>query len=85
MKLEESPTLEDFLEQNPSSYLLNFSDKKLSTHDKDSIKTIIIGCEGGLTVEEIDLFHPENIIGLDTPLILKSESAVTAVASKILL
>ncbi len=83
MILDTSPTLIDFLEYNPSSYLLNFSDTKLST--KESVETIIIGCEGGLTIEEIELFHPKDIIGLDTPLILKSESAVTAVASKILL
>jgi len=83
MRLNTSPTLKEFLECNPSAYLLNFSDNNLST--KEQIKTIVIGCEGGLTVEEIELFQTEAIVGLDTPLILKSESAVTAVASKILL
>jgi len=33
----------------------------------------------------VALFQKENIMGLDTPLILKSESAVCAIASKLLL
>jgi len=31
------------------------------------------------------MFNSKNIIGLDTPLILKSESAICAIASKLLL
>jgi len=82
MKLELIDSLEKFLEQNPNAIALNFSDRFL---DGDSnIETIVVGCEGGFTEEEMALFE-NNIIGLDSPLILKSESAVCAVASKILL
>ena len=83
MKLETNNSLEDFLEKYPKTVMLNFSEHIL---DKDSnIETMLIGCEGGFTDDEMTLFDSSNIIGLDTPLILKSESAVCAVASKILL
>ena len=83
MTLEICDNLEVFLEKNPDAKMLNFSENNLITAIK--IDTIIIGCEGGFTEEEVALFQKENIVGFDTPLILKSESAVCAVASKILL
>ena len=83
MKLETNNSLEDFLEKYPKTVMLNFSEHIL---DKNSnIETMLIGCEGGFTDEEMALFNSTNIMGLDTPLILKSESAVCAVTSKILL
>ncbi len=46
---------------------------------------MIIGCEGGFGEAETALFEAKNILGLDSPLILKSESAVCAVAVKLLI
>lgn len=83
MKLEIADNLEHFLKLNPESIMLNFSENKMTS--QDTIATIVIGCEGGFHEEEVALFKPENIVGLDTPLVLKSESAVCAVASRILL
>lgn len=83
MKLEIADDLEHFLKLNPESKMLNFSENKITSHD--TIATIVIGCEGGFHKEEVALFKSENIMGLDTLLVLKSESAVCAVASKILL
>ncbi|RLA60750.1 MAG: 16S rRNA (uracil(1498)-N(3))-methyltransferase [Epsilonproteobacteria bacterium] len=83
MTLEMSDSLEMFLKENPQAKILHFSDNKLK--EKTDIDTIVIGCEGGFSKEEIDLFDSNNTIGLDTPLVLKSESAICAVASKILL
>ena len=83
MQLETSDDLESFLQEYPESKMLNFSeDNFIGTTE---VKTIVIGCEGGFHEEEIALFKAENIVGFDTPLVLKSESAVCAVASKILL
>jgi 16S rRNA (uracil1498-N3)-methyltransferase len=83
MKLETSNSLEKFLEEYPQTVMLNFSETFL---EQDSnIDTVLIGCEGGFTNEEMELFDSSNIMGLDTPLILKSESAVCAVGSKLLL
>ncbi|SFZ99065.1 Ribosomal RNA small subunit methyltransferase E [hydrothermal vent metagenome] len=83
MKLEMADTLEEFLKKYPQSKMLNFSeDNFVSNTDFD---TIVVGCEGGFHEDEVALFEKQNIIGFDTPLVLKSESAVCAIASKILL
>ena len=83
MKLEMAEDLESFLAQNPQSMMLNFSEKKIGS--QSHIDTIVIGCEGGFHEEEVAQFAADKIMGLDTPLVLKSESAVCAVAAKILL
>ena len=83
MKLEMADSLESFLSKNPQSILLNFSENKIVS--KNTIDTVIIGCEGGFHEDEVALFKPENIMGFDTPLVLKSESAACAVAAKFLL
>ena len=83
MQLEMANDLEDFLTRYPKSKMLNFSENNfISNRD---FNTIVIGCEGGFTKEEEALFSLEDMIGFDTPLVLKSESAVCAVSSQILL
>lgn len=83
MKFESAKSLKEFLEYYPQSYMLNFSQNHIS--NIGDIETIIIGCEGGFNDEEIKFFDKNRIVGFDTPLILKSESAVCAVSSKVLL
>ncbi len=83
MKLSMCASLEEFLLDNPDAVMMNFSEQKLN--NTSAVSTMVIGCEGGFTSKEVALFNSENIMGLDTPLILKSESAVCAVASKLLL
>ena len=83
MKLEEAKDLESFISENPQAKMLNFSPNKITKNS--NINTIIIGCEGGFVTEEIELFDTKDIIGLDTPLVLKSESAVCGVGAKLLL
>ncbi len=83
MQLDMAESLEAFIAENPQSYLLNFSAQTLSS--QTSLDTIVVGCEGGVTEDEVALFAPSRVIGFDTPLVLKSESAVCAVAAKILL
>ena len=82
MQLEIAENLTHFLEKYPESKMLNFSKNSFTS---SSIDTIVIGCEGGFHEDEVSLFKTENIVGFDTPLVLKSESAVCAVASKVLL
>jgi len=83
MMLKQVEDLNTFLKAYPEAKMLNFSeDNFIAT---SNVETIVIGCEGGFHDEEVALFKPENIVGLNTPLVLKSESAVCAVASKILL
>ena len=83
MKLEIAKDLQQFLADNPESKMLNFSENNVI--GTPTVDTIVIGCEGGFQEDEVVLFDTQCIVGLDTPLVLKSESAVCAVASKILL
>jgi len=84
MQFEMMESLKVFLEKYPYSKMLNFSEKNFLFQETE-IDTIVIGCEGGFHEEEVALFAPENIVGFNTPLILKSESAVCATAAKLLL
>ncbi len=83
MKLEMAEDIQSFLKENPTSKMLNFSENNFITNT--NIDTIVIGCEGGFHEDEVALFKADDIVGFDTPLVLKSESAVCAVASKLLL
>ena len=82
MQLHMSNNLNTFLEEHRDAVMLNFSEQKLS--ESSNVGTSVVGCEGGFTADEVALFKTENIMGLDTPLILKSESAVCAVGAKLL-
>ncbi|MCB4759691.1 MAG: 16S rRNA (uracil(1498)-N(3))-methyltransferase [Sulfurovum sp.] len=83
MKLEMVESLEVFLKTYPKSYLLNFSEHTFNT-EVESILTIVVGCEGGFSEEELTYFYPNKIIGFKTPLVLKSESAICAIAAKLI-
>ena len=84
VKIEFSNSIKEFLDKYPNSYLLDFSNNHIDNY-KDDIETIIIGCEGGISEDERKLFDKEKIIGFNSNLILKSQSASIATASKILL
>ena len=83
IKLENSNSLDDFLKDYPDSYMLNFSKNLIDDH-KDDIKIIIIGCEGGSSSDEVITFNDDKIVGIDSNLILRSETGVITIASKIL-
>jgi len=80
--LEHSPNLQDFKLAYPNSLMLNFSNTHLEQNS--FIDTLVIGCEGGFAPSEMRLYDGQTV-GFDTPLILKSQSAALAVASKVLL
>jgi 16S rRNA (uracil1498-N3)-methyltransferase len=84
MKIEIIDSLDKFLEIYPQSYMLNFSDSFV-IDKKDDINHIIIGCEGGFSSDEIDKFEKNKIVGFNSSLILKSETAVLGVTSICLL
>ncbi|MDD5405474.1 MAG: 16S rRNA (uracil(1498)-N(3))-methyltransferase [Sulfurovaceae bacterium] len=84
MKLELGGSLKEFVGNHPQALMLNFSDKLLGDIYLAEDMTIVVGCEGGFSDKEVKFFDSDKIVGLDTPLILRSESAVCAVASKVL-
>ena len=81
MELEVLESLEEAMARYEDIVLIDFSEEKLSC--ADAIARALIGPEGGVTPDERKLF--KIIKGLDTSMVLRSESAAVAVASKILL
>jgi len=83
MEFQTYKNLENFLEEYPDVKVFDFTDKVLDT--TQNISDILIGCEGGFSHQEKELLAQKDVFRLNTPLVLRSESAVLAVAAKILL
>jgi len=75
--------IEEFIQSFPDTKVFDFTDKTLD--DYTDINTVLVGCEGGFSQKEKDFLASKDVFRLNTPMILRSESAVMAVASKILL
>ncbi|MDX4057864.1 16S rRNA (uracil(1498)-N(3))-methyltransferase [Aliarcobacter skirrowii] len=84
IKLEISKTLDSFLTQDPKSYILDFSNNFIDDK-KDEIDTLVIGCEGGFSKREKGNFNKDFVVGFNSNLILRSETAIVSATSKILL
>jgi len=80
IKFDFCSSLGEFKSKHPNSFMLNFTDKKIAQF-KDKINTIVVGCEGGFSEDEVKLFK-NKIVGIDSNIVLKSESAVIFVASQ---
>lgn len=84
IKLDIYKNLNEFISKNQDIYFLDFS--KTSIDEKrGEIKTIVVGCEGGFSNNERDKFDKDFIVGFDSNLILRSETAVLSACSKIIL
>lgn len=84
IKLETCNNLDKFLEENKDTYVLDFSKNNINTK-KEEINTLLIGCEGGFSEIERKRFDENRIVGFESSLILKSETAIISAASKILI
>ena len=82
--IEYSKSLDDFLKSYPDSYMFNFSKQSID-EKKNDIKTIVLGCEGGFSKKELSQFSEDKIVGIDSDIILRSETAITVIASKIII
>ena len=83
MEFDTFKNISDFLKEFPQTKVFDFADKTLD--DYGEVNTILIGCEGGFSKLEKELLKEKDVFRLDTPMVLRSESAVMAVASKVLL
>ena len=72
-----------FITAFPGTKVFDFTENILK--GDSNFKRVLIGCEGGFSKDERELLQMQEVFRLDTPMILRSESAVIAVASKILL
>jgi len=84
IKFDICNSLNDFLLEYPDSYLLDFSNENIDSK-KDDIKTLIIGCEGGFSEGERKKINANKVVGFDSNLILRSETATISAVSKILI
>jgi 16S rRNA (uracil1498-N3)-methyltransferase len=77
-------SLEKFIQKYENFAVVDFSPNKL--HDiKNPPHIWLVGCEGGFSEDERQMFKNRPIVGFESENILKSESAVMAIAAKILL
>ncbi|MFW2601557.1 16S rRNA (uracil(1498)-N(3))-methyltransferase [Aliarcobacter butzleri] len=84
IKLEICKNLDEFMKKNDEVYFLDFSTTSID-EKKENIKTLVIGCEGGFSENERDKFNKNFIVGFDSNLILRSETAIISASSKIIL
>ncbi len=78
MEIEILNSTEDVLVKYENFSVLDFDGE----HYKKNISSIMIGCEGGFTKNEREKLKNHQKIGLNTNLILKSETAILAIAAK---
>ena len=84
IKLDICKNIDTFIQENPDTYFLDFSQTSIDSKVSD-IKTLIIGTEGGFSKRERELFNKDFIVGFSSSLILKSQTAIISAASKIIL
>ncbi len=78
LELEIVQDLKEALEKYTDIVLIDFSEDLLSCSDR--IQRVLIGPEGGMTPKERERFT--QVKGLDTPMILRSETAAVSVSAK---
>jgi 16S rRNA (uracil1498-N3)-methyltransferase len=83
MLFDQCDSLSAFLHHHPQSAIFDFGGKVLK--ERDTVDTVVIGCEGGFSEEERLLFDTQYLFTFDTPMILRSETAAVAISNQILL
>jgi len=83
IKFDTYKNISTFIEEFPDTKVFDFCENRLKN---DAIfERVLIGCEGGFSEDERALLKSQENFRLDTPMVLRSESAIMVVASKILL
>ena len=79
----EELSFDEFLKQNPETFICDFEGRKFLTTEK--IETIFIGPEGGFSLKEKNKFPKENIRKFSGDTVLKSETACVIISGRNLL
>ena len=82
MNIEVFDTLAAYVARYPECKIIDFSNNSLK--NEADFTTFLIGCEGGFSSAERDLFPPEKRVGLQSPMILRSETALLSLCSHLL-
>jgi len=83
LEIEFSNSVQDFLMRFPNSAIIDFSQNKLN-NNIENINSVLIGAEGGFSEKERKIFPQNQVYGLNSPYILKSETAVLVAISQII-
>nr|WP_321266759.1 16S rRNA (uracil(1498)-N(3))-methyltransferase [uncultured Sulfurimonas sp.] len=83
MEFDTYKNIKEFLDKYKDVKVFDFCENTLAS--EADFERVLIGCEGGFSASERELLATQESFRLDTPMVLRSESAVMAVASKILL
>ncbi|CAI6147944.1 MAG: hypothetical protein SPLUMA1_SPLUMAMAG1_00553 [uncultured Sulfurimonas sp.] len=83
MSIDTYKSITSFIEEFPDTKVFDFTQNILQ--DSSDFKRVLIGCEGGFSQNEKEFLESQEVFRLDSKMVLRSESAVMAVASKILL
>ena len=78
-----SKNIQTFIKDFPDTKVFDFCENTLE--NSSGFDTVLVGCEGGFSTNEREILKKQESFRLDSPMVLRSESAVMAVASKILL
>jgi 16S rRNA (uracil1498-N3)-methyltransferase len=78
MEIEILKDLDEYLTLYPQSKIIDFSEKKIDKNQ--SFDSFLVGCEGGFSQAERDKMNQDHVIGLDNPMILRSETAVLSLS-----
>lgn len=82
IELHESPNVSTFLSTHSDTVILDFGGSVLDKNEKCS--TVLVGCEGGFDEGEKKLFSTHRLRHFSNPMVLRSETAVVAIASMVL-
>ncbi|WP_373003038.1 16S rRNA (uracil(1498)-N(3))-methyltransferase [Sulfurimonas sp.] len=83
MEFDTYKSIEEFITEFEDVKVFDFCDNILNSDA--NFERVLIGCEGGFSRDERELLSEKENFRLDTPMVLRSESAAVAIASKILL
>jgi len=78
MKIEILKDLDEYLTLYPHSKIVDFSENKIDKNQK--FDSFLVGCEGGFSQNEREKIDKKNIIGLDNPMVLRSQTAVLTIS-----
>jgi 16S rRNA (uracil1498-N3)-methyltransferase len=81
MSIEIVDSLDEIIKRYKNFSVLNFGGEK----ELGEVRSVLVGCEGGFSKDELNILHQHHKIGLKSQNILKSETAVVAIASKMLI
>ncbi len=83
MLFDYASSIDEFLQNYPHCAIFDFGGKAIE--NPHEIQTVLVGCEGGFSEEERQLFDSKYLFSFKTSMILRSETAAVAISNKILL